>query len=251
MLSADSDVDFISPSEHETAGLRRPPSRIAALDESQRAWLRHRLHDELAQCLTFALIRLDTAREGPPAKRAQALVHARRLVRQSLQVARDTLQGVEVVAGNDALHLGLKRTAVEVMGLSGRRIEIVCPPIVQAVPVPVASTLMRAARELLVNACKHAPGARIRLRAVTEGGSGLTLWVSDDGPGMARGAAREDACRHFGLHRLPEELAASGVKLSIRSRPGHGLCARLRWRPRPHPGGAAEHRSPASGELRG
>lgn len=251
MPGVDRSVDSILPPEPEAAGLPRPPSRIAALDESQRTWLRHRLHDELAQCLTFALIRLDSAREGPPTKRAQALVHARHLVRRSLQVARDTLQGVEDGAGNDALHMGLQCTAAEVMGLSGRRIEVDCPPIVQAVPAPVAATLTRAVRELLVNACKHAHGARIRLRAVEEAGSGLTLWVSDDGPGMVPDDARDDACRHFGLRRLPDELLASGVRLSVRSTPGRGVCARLRWRPRPQPGGTDEHRSPASGGARG
>lgn len=230
MLGVDSSIDSTSLTELAAARLRRPPLRVAALDESQRAWLRHRLHDELAQYLAFALIQLDIAREGPPEKRSQALVNVRHLVHQSLQVARDTLHGVDDIAVSDALHLRLQRAAAEVTRLSGCRIEVDCPPVAQPLPASVASTLMRAARELLINACKHASGARIRLRVVEEEGSGLTLWVSDDGPGMTLEASRDDECRHFGLHRLPDQLAASGVTLSMRSTPGHGLSVRLRWR---------------------
>lgn len=251
MLGVDSSIDFISPPKPERARVRQSRPPLAALDESQRAWLRHRLHDELAQCLAFALIQLDIALDGPAAERAQSLVQARNLVHQSLQVARDTLQGIDVVADDDALHLGLQRTAAEVMALSGRRIEVDCPPIAQTVPALVASTLMRATRELLVNACKHASGARIRLRAVEREGHGLTLWVRDDGPGVDLHAVSEDACGHFGLRRLPDELAALGVELTMRSTPGHGLSARLRWRPLRQSSVVADRRSSASGESRG
>lgn len=248
MLGVDSSIDSTSLTDSAVVRPRRPPSRVTALDESQRTWLRHRLHDELAQYLAFALIQIDIAREGPPAKRAQALMNVRNLVHESLQIARDTLQGVEGVAVNDALHLRLQNAVAEVTGMSGSRIEIQCPPVAQLLPESVAFTLVRAARELLINACKHASGARIRLRVVEEKGCGLTLWVSDDGPGVPP-SARDDELRHFGLRRLPEQLAASDVKLSMRSMPEHGLSVRLQWRPRPQSAGTAEQRSCGTGEV--
>lgn len=238
MPSVDSNVDSISPSKPCALRTRRASLRAAALNESQQVWLRRRLHDELAQCLAFALIQLDMAREGPSDQRTNALVHVRDLVCQSLQVARDTLQAVEDIDGDDdALHLGLQRTVRDVAELSGCRIEADCAPIAQVIPAAVSSTLLRAARELLVNACKHAPGARIRLRSVEEkGGHALTVWVSDDGPGMDLDIVREGERGHFGLHRLPDELAALGVALTMRSSPGHGSSARLRWCQRVPPG---------------
>lgn len=246
MLGADSS-SCISPSA--TAADRVDQSaRITALDESQRAWLRRRLHDELAQCLSFALFRLDGAREGPPAERDQVLLQARQLVRQSLQIARDTLQEVDDATDSGALHVGLRHAALEVMVLSGCRIDVHCPPIAQPVPVSVASTLIRAVRELLVNACKHASGAKIRLRAMGREGRGLTLWVRDDGPGIDL-SRHDDARGHYGLRRLPDELAAAGVELTVRSMPGHGLSARLRWRPPALPERTGGHCSPRTGEA--
>lgn len=251
MLCADSG-SCVSPSGLATDPPGQPASpRVPALDELQRAWLRRRLHDDLAQCLSFALIRLDVAREGAPAECGQVLLQARQLVRQSLQVARDTLRELDEPDdphAGDPLHLGLTQAASEVMALSGRRIDVDCPPITQTVPVAVASILIRAVRELLINACKHATGARIHLCAAGRDGHGLTLWVSDDGPGVDLANAH-DPPGHYGLHRLPEQLALAGVELRVRSMPGHGLSARLRWCPPPMAGADREHRLLRSGET--
>ena len=91
--------------------------------------------------------------------------------------------------------------------------------------------IVRAARELLINACKHAAGASIRIRLDTTPtqSPGFTVSVIDDGPGFDLAALRRDACAGYGLRRLAADLADIDAVFRLCSEPGAGLAARITW----------------------
>jgi len=71
--------------------------------------------------------------------------------------------------------------------------------------------------EALQNAAKHAPDARVRLRAWEESG-GLLFSVSDDGPGFDPAGVR----RSHGFVNMADRLGAIGGSVRWESQPGQG-----------------------------
>lgn len=192
------------------------------------------LHDSLAQLLSFALIQLDTAQGARAGVRESALRHSRQLVKEALRSTRGLIGDLRESARAAPLAFDqqLLQMAADVSRLSQRDLQLACQPLHDALPLPVSKMLLRAARELLVNACKHAPGAAIQLSLrSTEDGAGIVLSVSDDGPGLDPHALQAESVSSYGLRQLPACLALIGAELQLSSQPGAGLCARILWRP--------------------
>lgn len=192
------------------------------------------LHDSLAQLLSFALIQLDTAQGARAGVRESALRHSRQLVKEALRSTRGLIGDLRESARAAPLAFDqqLLQMAADVSRLSQRDLQLACQPLHDALPLPVSKMLLRAARELLVNACKHAPGAAIQLSLrSTEDGAGIVLSVSDDGPGLDPHALQAESASSYGLRQLPACLALIGAELQLSSQPGAGLCARILWRP--------------------
>jgi signal transduction histidine kinase len=101
------------------------------------------------------------------------------------------------------------------------------------------------ARNLLVNACKYAPGARQTWTMFARGGrAGFT--VSDAGPGIAAGdlphvferfyrgektRAREEGGSGLGLSIVRGLARTHGGEVSIESAEGHGTTVTVRFQP--------------------
>jgi len=88
--------------------------------------------------------------------------------------------------------------------------------------------VFQSARELLVNAVKHAPGARTRVR-LEWGPAELVLTVEDDGPGFDPATLEPSVSQAggFGLFSIRERMQHLGGSLTLRSAPGAGCTARL------------------------
>lgn len=195
------------------------------------------LHDDLAQLLSYALIQLDIAHAAPPDAipcRDAALRHARDLIKDALRTTRDVIGGLLEVARPTAPTFDAQclMLAGDMGRLARRAIDVDCAPITAAPPIPVCKVLLGAARELLTNACKHAPGAHVvlTLRQETQtAGTCTVLTVSDDGPGFDPAVLRRMPRGHFGLRRLPVMLAQIGAAFTLDSRPGAGVRAQIHW----------------------
>ncbi|TDR82785.1 sensor histidine kinase [Paludibacterium purpuratum] len=216
-----------------------PPPQVltdhAAADTGTQEALAQLLHDDLAQLLAFALIQLDTARATDPAGSGAAFEHGRQLVKQALHSTRGLIDGLRSAETPPPAELGqqCRQLAQEIGRLSRRKIVLDCQAIDIQPPPPAQRLICRAARELLINACKHAPRAdiRISLRAADAWPGGLVLTVSDNGPGIDPARMRRPAAGHHGLCRLPDQLAQAGAQLELHSRPGHGVQAHIHWQP--------------------
>ncbi len=116
--------------------------------------------------------------------------------------------------------------------LTRQPIDVDCAPITTTPPASVSKVLLRAARELLANACKHAPGTRIVLTLRQETHhevDWMVLTVCDNGPGFDPAVLCTDQRGHFGLRRLPAMLRQIGAAFTLDTRPGTGVRAQIRW----------------------
>ncbi len=88
--------------------------------------------------------------------------------------------------------------------------------------------ILSIARELLVNAAKHARARRVHVH-VRRAGDGVELEVSDDGAGIDEARLRAAVAEgHIGLASSAERLEAVGGRLVLGGAPGHGTVATAR-----------------------
>ncbi|MFC4424299.1 sensor histidine kinase [Cupriavidus pampae] len=222
-----------------SSGVPRCRARDMQAVQDECAVLAQALHDDLAQLLSFALIQLDIAQAAstePGDYRDAALRHGRDLIKDALRTTRDVIGSLLDAAQPTAPTFDAQclLLAGEIGRITRQTIDVDCAPITAAPPPAVATVLLRAIRELLANAGKHAPGARVRLslRQDTQHAGGIVLAVSDNGPGFDPQCARPTARGHCGLHRLPAALRKVGAQFTLHARPGLGVRAHIRWSPR-------------------
>lgn len=214
----------------------------AALDPAARAALAQTLHDDLAQRLSFALIQIDTATQGAAAAgtsndpRDAALRHGRQLVKDALRTTRDVIASLLDAATPTApeapcaFPVQCARIVEAARQQSRQRIhiDVDAAPLPADPPAAVARVLLRAIRELLANAGKHASGARVALALRAVDGA-IDITVADDGPGFDAALLHRPARGHCGLRGLPGALRQVGAELALETAPGRGVRARVRW----------------------
>lgn len=90
-------------------------------------------------------------------------------------------------------------------------------------PLPIATSIFRAAQEALRNALNHAQAKNVTLR-LRRSAVSITLSIMDDGCGFRVPARLSELARsgHFGLVGLAERVAWAGGELAIHSHPGTG-----------------------------
>lgn len=190
------------------------------------------LHDDLGQLIALSQMRLAQLALTPLSPQASRLVaqlqsllaqSSTSLRRTCLALARD---GSVAREAEPDMAAAIERHCRELAQSFEQRIEFHCEGERPALPASASAIVQRAARELLVNACKHAQAHRIDASIRCSAGE-LRLEVRDDGRGIAAQPPREDGCG-FGLASIRRQLAALGAQLSIASHPGGGTLCRLR-----------------------
>ncbi|MFK2898754.1 hypothetical protein ISP15_00185 [Dyella jejuensis] len=231
----------------EAVSLRRAPSHGATTQVATR--LMQRLHDGPTQLMTLALLELDQARQSERVAGAQVLGGIRSLVCEALRGTRQVLEEWDSGMAADKsmslttslIHLGRRLSS-----FTGLALHIDCDDSVFDPPPPVAIAVLQAIQELLLNTCKHAPGANVEL-VLTALAYGFELTVSDDGPGFDPVAVYQRHSEHggLGLGAMPERLARVDASFNLQAGPGAGVHACIRW-----PGDFAEQGWPGRRVVR-
>jgi two-component system, sensor histidine kinase and response regulator len=208
--------------------LRELNVEMATLDERQRRQLAQQLHDTTIQQLVLTRILLEG--EVELAQRRDQLVD---LVAGSIRQLRSLVFELSPpLLRSGGLYPALEWLAGEVREQWG--LEVICeregalPPLADALVV----TLFQGARELLINAAKHAEAQRATL-SVRCDGTVLTLCIADDGRGfdpdwLARQGSgggiacaapppRSPAGGGFGLYSLRSRIELLGGCLTLRN----------------------------------
>lgn len=216
------------------AGEGRVPSHEATAQTAGR--LMQRLHDGPTQLMALALLELDQViqtERAEPGAGMQELTGIRSLVGEALRDARRVLQewnGGVTAEKSTSLSTSLINLGRRISSFTGLALHVDCEDLIFDPPTPVATILLQAVQELLLNTCKHAPGANVEL-VLTALADGLELTVSDNGPGFDPVAIcqRHGMQGSLGLGSMPERLACVEASFNLQTRPGTGLHACIRW----------------------
>ncbi|MEY2149776.1 MULTISPECIES: sensor histidine kinase [Rhodanobacter] len=201
----------------------------AALPDAQ---LIQQLHDGPSQWMALALLQLDRALSTGRQVDARLLDGVRTLLSEATRSIRGVLEDWCDTELPPAMSMvdALSDLGLRVAALTGLSLRVQCDNPATDPPATVSFTVLNVAQEVLLNTCKHAPGAHaaMRLRAI---GSGFELSICDDGPGFDPVAMyrRHDIVGGLGLGALPRRMTSVGGSFSILSRPGHGTQVLIRW----------------------
>jgi PAS domain S-box-containing protein len=201
---------------------RRLASELAMAEERERKRIAGVLHDDIAQILAAARMRLDMLQDIPT---DQALIvkEAKSFLLQSLQETRALMNDL----GNPVLfELGLEAACLalarQMMERHHIRISCDIQDAFEELNPDVKTILYQVIKELLNNVVKHSQAHNAQLMIDMENGH-VRVKVTDDGVGFdPRMLGTPGAEGGFGLYSIRERLSAVDGSLSIESTPGTG-----------------------------
>ncbi|APE45254.1 hypothetical protein BOO69_02810 [Sulfitobacter alexandrii] len=197
--------------------------RVSETNERYMRRVSAELHDGPAQALALASLRLDALmrRAGvtPGDPEAQML---RDCLGEALRDVRDlcsglTLPELEGLSVSETLDLAI-RAHERRSGVTVDRAFLHEPAMMKPAPHPFLICIYRFVQEGLMNAFRHAPGARVRVKAHTEPGRTI-IEVQDEGPGFNIATRTLGG---LGLPGLRERVESIGGSFEIKSSPQSG-----------------------------
>ena len=215
--------DITERKEAETA-LRRLASELVMAEERERKRIAGVLHDDIAQILAAAKMRLDLLYSIPCDQKDQkTLKQAKELLLQSLQETRALMNDL----GNPVLFdMGLRAAceslANQLMQRTPLRIRCDIQDAYKDLNPDVKTILYQVIRELLSNVAKHSQAQSAQVLIDMEDGH-FRVKVRDDGVGFKPQVLGTPTLEGgFGLYSIRERLVAVGGSLRIESAPGTG-----------------------------
>ncbi|MBD3174807.1 MAG: PAS domain S-box protein [Armatimonadia bacterium] len=210
--------------------LRAATAQVAMAQEEERRRIASGLHDSVAQLLVGAGLELTTLQgqleqEGAARSLAEAV---ELLGRAADQVRSLTFEISPPLLYDVGLGAALEWYASRLEAESG--VPVIAVDLTEGEPRAVAhrTLLFDCARELMINALKHADADEIRVLLERQERD-IVLTVSDDGKGFSPEEAGPDMSemRHFGLFNIRERIHRSGGAAEFGSAPGFGTTVRL------------------------
>ena len=214
--------------------LRSLARRLATTEEQERRRLSRLLHDTVIQDLSLSNIRLGAIRaevgKAGLQEQADRLETVRTLLDGGIRQSRALMSDL----APPMLHeLGLAPALEDLGERMGRehgvRVTVKSDSGTDALDQDLRGVLFQAARELMVNALKHAAPKLIAVSLRLDGGA-VRVRVKDDGAGFDP----PDASPHqggiaggFGLFSIRERLEGLGGRLEIESNPHRGTVATI------------------------
>ena len=184
-------------------------------EETERAWIAARLHDDTLQELAIVEQDLAEADELPE------VAAARRRLRAAMVDLRRTLAHAHPAAMADAgLEQALRAYATQ-MSRRGPDFHVLVDPLVGEHQDALLYSL---ARELMLNAAKHAGARRVDV-IVEQTADAIRLVVTDDGVGFD--PERPAGVGHVGLATARSRTRAAGGDMPRESRAGEGTTVSL------------------------
>jgi PAS domain S-box-containing protein len=210
--------------ERNRGELRKLASELVITEERERKRIAGVLHDEIAQTLAAARMRIDLLHDIPPgSKDRRTLEEAKALLVQSIQETRALMTDI----GNPLLFdMGLKAACESLADrlTKKHRLRINCDmqDAYKHLNPDVKSILYQLVRELLNNVVKHSQARNAHI-AIDMGNGYLRVKVTDDGVGFdPRTLGVPTSEGGYGLYSIRERLIAIDGSLSIESAPGAG-----------------------------
>jgi PAS domain S-box-containing protein len=213
-----------------TEQLRRLAAELEAAEIRERRQLAHDLHDDIAQTLSAAAIRVATLARHPHLGVRKTAADVAALLAQANQAVHSlATQLAPAVLHELGLWPAMHWLADELCRQFGLNVEVRGDGAPKPLSQEARSIVYRAVRELLINVARH---ARVNTAVVDlrREGQSLVVEVSDAGVGFTPDAADTPGDidgQRLGLMSVRERLRFIGGSFSIHSVPGDGTAARL------------------------
>jgi PAS domain S-box-containing protein len=213
-------TEQLEGSRHE---LRKLASELVMAEERERKRIAGVLHDEIAQTLAAARMRLDLFQDIPADQKDETLKGAKALLVQSIQETRGLMNDL----GNPLLFdMGLKPAcealANRLMERHPVRIRCDMGDAYKHLDPELKTISYQVVRELLNNVVKHSRAQNAQVSIEVRDGH-FRVKVTDDGAGFnPQTLGVPTAEGGFGLYSMRERLIAIDGSLGIESTPGVG-----------------------------
>lgn len=205
---------------------RRMAAELEAAEIRERQQIARDLHDDLAQTLSAAMIRLARLQSHPDAEVARIAAELAGLVGRADQSTRSlAAQLSPPVLYELGLVPALEWLAQQLSGDYGLAVEVHDDGEAKPLSDEVASVIFRCVRELLINVAKHAQALEASVTLLVEDGQTLAIHVQDSGRGIESPMGGEGG---RGLLAVKERLAHLGGSFEIRAIEGGGTDAAMR-----------------------
>jgi signal transduction histidine kinase len=188
----------------------RALSEAAVLQERQR--IACELHDGVAQELAYLARNLDSL-SGPADE--DSLTRLRRAVERAQLESRRAICALAAPSGQP-FEAALAEAVTEIAERFHVELDLDLTSDIRLSPAR-REALVRIACEAVTNAARHSGTSRVNL-GLERDGSGVRLWVSDQGHGFDTAAPGGG----FGLTSMCERAHSVGAELYVSSAPGHG-----------------------------
>lgn len=206
--------------------LRQVSARLAEAQETERLALSKELHDQVGQSLTALGINLNLIRGAvgrePPELLAARFNAAFGLLGEVTEKIRDVMAELHPPVLEDyGLAAALRWHAERLKRQTGLEVEVHGKPIEPRLPLAVAISLFRIAREALNNVVKHAGATRASVH-LEEGPDQVLLRIEDNGKGFEPRSIVQNGQAHWGLATMRERAELLHGRFEINSTPGQG-----------------------------
>jgi PAS domain S-box-containing protein len=205
--------------------------RLAAAEERERWDISRYIHDTIVQNLSLSSMRLSASqKELARAGLDQEMVHlqaTRLLVDEAIAECRTVMSELTPAL---LYELGLVPALKELADTIRQRHGIQVHVEEEGEPRPtdeaLRGLLFQSARELIMNALKHAGPCEIRVRVV-HAAAGIRMRIQDNGRGFDPSRQNGDDIQAggFGLLNIRQRVESMGGRLEIESAPGQGTTA--------------------------
>jgi signal transduction histidine kinase len=185
-------------------------SKAAVLKERQR--IACDLHDGVAQELAYMARNLESLNGGAD---EDGLDRLRRAVERARLESRRVISAA-AAPSSQVFEVALAEAVTEVAERYHVKLDLDLTSDIR-LPAQRREAFVRIACEAVTNAARHSGADRVDLRLERDG-SGLRLWVSDEGHGFDTA----DPGSGFGLTSMRERAHSVGAELVVSSVPGHG-----------------------------
>lgn len=210
--------------EHQKQ-LRALAAKLSQAEEQERRRIASELHDKVCQSLALAAIRVKQYDQKQPSpEHKDILQHVLDLIMDSLADTRTLLMEISPPILYDlGLGAALELLAETISDDYGLTVVLDAPK--DEIPIPEAQRAMlyHCARELIINAAKHAKADRVEV-GLEQGKEGTTICVRDQGNGMEldHGMPKRRPKDSFGLINIAERIKHFGGTMKIESEPMKG-----------------------------
>jgi PAS domain S-box-containing protein len=204
--------------------LRRLASELVMAEEKERKRIAVTLHDEVAQTLAAAKMRLDLLKTSRGSDESRTVIEeAGALLVQSIRETRGLMNNISSPVLYDfGLEAAVQNLAEQMSAIYGLTISHSVSGEFANLEQELTVMIYQAVRELLHNVVKHTQARNVSIRVIAEE-TGIQTVVSDDGQGFDVNDIGSPGYEGgFGLFSIRERVKSFNGDVQIESTPGKG-----------------------------